>query len=76
MQNGLIAFSAAVVAATAIGVAFVLERRTDVLYGPFIEGRASLKTPEQTLFDLASSVVDQLRWKARNMMYLTSIIAG
>jgi hypothetical protein len=78
MQIELIAMSAVAVAvaATATGVAFVLERRMDVLYGPFIEGRASLQTPEQKLLELASSVVDQLRWKMRNMMYFTSIVAG
>jgi hypothetical protein len=80
MQIELIAMSAVAVAvtaaATATGVAFVLERRMDVLHGPFIEGRASFQTPEQKLLELASSVVDQLRWRMRNMMYLTSIVAG
>ena len=66
-----------VVAAVAAGVAFVLERRMDVLYGPFIEGRAATyQTPEQKLLELASSFVDHARWKMRNMMYLTSIVAG
>ena len=78
MQIELIAVSAAAlaVAATAAGVAFVLECRRDVLYGPFIEGRASSQTLEQRLLELASSVGDQIRWKMRNMMYLTSIVAG
>jgi hypothetical protein len=78
MQIELIAMSAAAVAvaATATGVALIVERRMDVLYGPFIEGRASFPTPEQKLLEFASSVVDQLRWKMRNMMYLTSIVAG
>jgi hypothetical protein len=78
MQVGLIAMCAAAVAAaaTATGVALIVERRMDVLYGPFIESGASFPTPEHKLLEFASSVVDHLRWKMRNMMYLTSIVAG
>jgi hypothetical protein len=64
------------VAAAAACVSLVLERRMDVLYGPFIEGQASVVPPEQKLMELASSFVDRLRWRVRNMMYLTSIVSG
>ena len=74
METELIALLGGVTAAAA-GVALVIERRMDVLYGPFIEGRANFQTPEKNLLELASCFVDHVRWKMRNMMYLTSILA-
>lgn len=63
-------------AATSIG-ALMRERRMDVLYGPYIEGRnarpAAIRT--RPAWKPAHSFADQLRWKARHMIYLASIVA-
>jgi hypothetical protein len=73
------AFLVAVFAATAV-TAMAYERRMDVLYGPYVDGRAGRT---RLLADLLAdrfwkpvdSAVDRLRWKARNLVYLTSLIA-
>jgi hypothetical protein len=71
---GLVAF---VTAATGIaGMAY--ERRMDVLYGPYIERRFN-RPPvrvQSHLRILIDRTLDDLRWKARNIVYLTSIVAG
>jgi hypothetical protein len=70
---GLVGF---VFAATSAG-ALVYERRMDVLYGSYIEGRNdrrvasamnSIRKPVQRL-------ADQLRWRTRNAVYLAAIAA-
>jgi hypothetical protein len=63
-----------VAAATAV-VAFVHERRMDVLHGPYIESRARLDTSARQLFARMSEMFDRMRWNSRNVVYLTSIIA-
>ena len=56
-------------------VALVIERRMDVLHGPYLEGR---KGPSHTLlsarFQAIACLAEQLRWKARNIMYVTSLV--
>jgi hypothetical protein len=62
-------------AATALG-ALIYERRMDVLYGPYVEGRANrMDFPAGQFLKSINSAVDGFRWKARNMLYLTSVIA-
>lgn len=65
---GLLGF---VFAAAAL-VAMAYERRMDVLYGPYIEGRASVV--ERFWKPVLRSAADGFRWKARNMAYLASVI--
>ena len=67
--------------------AMVCERRMDVLYGSYIEGRTAgsgllsierLWTPVRSGFDrgfLLPQNILRLRWKAREMIYLASVIA-
>ena len=56
--------------------AMAYEQRMDVLYGPYVEGRA-----DRTDFSVGQfwkpihSAVDRFRWEARYMLYLTSVIA-
>jgi hypothetical protein len=71
-----IAFLVAVFAATA-ATAVAYERRMDVLYGPYVEGRASGRAGLSTdrLWKPVHSAIDRLRWRARNIVYLTSLIA-
>jgi hypothetical protein len=56
-------------------VALVIERRMDVLHGPYLEER---KAPSHrrlsTRFQAIAHLADQLRWKARNIMYVTSLV--
>jgi hypothetical protein len=65
-----LAFAAATIAA------LLYEYQTDVLYGPYIEGldRRSDKL-RIGLSWAAPAIADRLRWRTRNMIYLTSIIA-
>ena len=69
---GLIAF---VIAAAGIaGMAY--ERRMDVLYGPYIERRFNRPPVRvQSHRILIDRTFNHLRWKARNVVYLTSIVA-
>jgi hypothetical protein len=46
------------------------ERRMDVLHGPYVEQR-----DQEPKLILASGIADHFRWRARSMIYLTSIIA-
>jgi hypothetical protein len=64
-------FAAATLAATAY------ERRMDVLYGPYIEGRAVARAglAVERFWKPVHSAADGVRWKARNMVYLASVIA-
>jgi hypothetical protein len=70
---GLLGFT---FAATALAV-LAYERRMDVLYGPYIQGRAGIPAglSMRGFWMPASSAVDRFRWKARNLIYLTSIVA-
>jgi hypothetical protein len=62
-------------AATATGV-LVYEHQTDVLHGPYIEGRAqpqsraAILDPTRALVD---DVMERLTWNARNAVYLASL---
>ena len=48
------------------------ERRMDVLYGPYVEGRADRTALLAGQFwKPIHSAVDRFRWKACNMLYLT-----
>jgi len=53
--------------------AMLHERRMDVLHGPYVE-QLERRDREKKLF-LAPVIADRFRWRARNMIYLTSIIA-
>jgi hypothetical protein len=54
----------------------VYERRSDVLHGPYIEGREQTRAVA-AMFDFARSVaeafVEHLNWKARDAVYLASL---
>jgi hypothetical protein len=54
----------------------VYEHQTDVLHGPYIEGRAGTRELA-AIFDPAREVVDavmaRLNWQARNAVYLASL---
>ena len=70
-----IAFLVFVFSATTLA-AMAHERRMDVLYGPYVEGRANrMDFPAGQFLKSINSAVDGFRWKARNMLYLTSVIA-
>jgi hypothetical protein len=70
---GLVGF---VFAATSLG-ALVHERRMDVLHGPYIEAHKERRAVflAGQIWKLARLLADQLRWRARNMVYLASIAA-
>jgi hypothetical protein len=52
------------------------ERRMDVLYGPYLEDRTGHTDLSVSQFwKPMQSVADGFRWKARNMLYLTALIA-
>jgi hypothetical protein len=56
--------------------AMAYERRMDVLYGPYVAGRADRTDLSAGRFCKSiHSAVDRFRWKACNMLYLTSVIA-
>ncbi len=65
---GLVGF---VFAATALG-ALVYERQTDVLHGPYIEGRPRPRTLDVN-WDPLRALADRLSFKARNVVYLASL---
>jgi hypothetical protein len=68
---GLLGF---VFAATALA-AMAYERRMDVLHGSYFEDRVAVE-PHRSARRLGEpSVIDRLRWKARNVIYLASMIA-
>jgi hypothetical protein len=68
---GLLSF---VFAATALAAMFC-ERRMDVLYGPYIQGRAKPRVDLSAFWEPVQSAADFLRWKGRSMICLASIIA-
>jgi hypothetical protein len=65
-----------VFAATALA-AVVFERRMDVLYGPYIEGRdvSYAAIALQRFWMPMREAADGFRWKARNVAYFASVIA-
>ena len=70
-----ITFLGFVFAATTLA-AMAYERRMDVLYGPYLERRAGRVHPSiHRFWKPVHSAVDRLRWKARGMVYLASVIA-
>jgi hypothetical protein len=62
--------------AATTGGALVYEHRTDVLNGPYIEGRERPRAIAAIL-DFARAIgeamVEHLNWKARNAVYLASL---
>jgi hypothetical protein len=72
---GTIGIAGFAFAATAIG-GLIREQQTDVLRGPYIEGR---ETPDHlaAILDQAwarlEPFAEQLSWKARNAIYLASL---
>jgi hypothetical protein len=69
MTIEIIAVVAFIFAFTTIA-AILHERRMDVLHGPYVEQR-----DRETKLILAPLIADYFRWRARSMIYLTSIIA-
>jgi hypothetical protein len=64
-----------VFAATAIGV-LVYEHQTDVLRGPYIEGRVkprALAPIADQVRALAEPIIERINWKVRNAIYLASL---
>ncbi len=59
-------------------VALMIERRRDVLHGPYIEGRNRRRIQGAAgLMPVAiNSLADRLRWRARNMVYLAALVAA
>jgi hypothetical protein len=56
-------------------VALVIERRMDVLHGPYLEGRKGPSHPLLSArFQAIARLAEQLRWKARNIVYVTSLV--
>ena len=65
-----------VLAVTTLAAA-AYERRMDVLYGPYVEGRAGGLAGVSTdqFWKQVYLAVDRFRWKARNIVHLASLIA-
>jgi hypothetical protein len=74
MTMEMIAIAGFAFVATTIA-ALVHDYRTDVLHGSYIEGSDRRSSLVMTRLALAPAVADRFRWRARNMIYLTSIIA-
>jgi hypothetical protein len=57
--------------------AFVFERRMDVLHGPYIEGRKrhARASTWTAINSICEPVMDRIRWKARNVPYITGLFA-
>jgi hypothetical protein len=72
MTLEMIAVVSFVFAFTAIA-AILHERRMDVLHGPYVESFEQRDREKKRI--LAPVIADYVRWRARNMIYLTSIIA-
>ncbi len=64
----------ALVATATTLFAFAFERRMDVLHGPYIEGRAEAST-WKLVNSVSGPAMDRLRWKARNVPYITGLFA-
>jgi hypothetical protein len=68
---GLLGF---VFAATALA-AMAYDRHMDVLYGSYLEDRVAGEPRHSARQLWEPSIIDRLRWKARNVIYLASMIA-
>jgi hypothetical protein len=68
-----------VIFAAATLAAMAYERRMDVLYGPYLEGRAGsrpgLSFAADRLWKPIQSAADRISWKTRNVVYLAAVIA-
>jgi hypothetical protein len=53
------------------------ERRLDVLYGPYVEGRAGSRAGPSFghFWKPIQAAADRFGWKVRNIVYLSSVIA-
>jgi len=63
-------------AATALGV-LVYEHQTDVLRGPYIEGRTRPRgavASWQPARALVEALIERLNWNARHVIYLASLV--
>jgi hypothetical protein len=63
-------------AATALGV-LVYEHQTDVLHGPYIEGRTRPRgavASWQPARALVEALIERLNWNARHLIYLASLV--
>ncbi len=67
---------ASVMITTAL-IALEFERQMDVLHGPYIEGRdvRSSGQPSARFVLMARVAMERLQWKARNIAYVTSLVA-
>jgi len=76
MTIEMIVFLGFVFAAASLA-SMAYERRMDVLYGPYIENSAGIRVgfSVDRLWMPALSVADRVCWKARNMVYLASVLA-
>jgi hypothetical protein len=75
MTIEIIVFLGFVFAAASLA-SMAYERRMDVLYGPYIENSGMrVGFSVDRLWTPAQSVSDCLCWKARNMIYLASVLA-
>ncbi len=61
--------------AAASFAAIAYEHRMDVLHGCYLEGRAETEPDHHAQRLWVPSVIDRLRWKARDVVYLASVIA-
>lgn len=68
-------FGVSFVVAVATLAAMLYERRMDVLHGPYIEGCVSELATLADFLKAMREVANDLRWKARNMAYVASVIA-
>ena len=69
---GIVGF---VFAVTAVG-ALVYEHQTDVLHGPYIEGRTRphrVAASWQPARALVGALIERLNWNARHVIYLASL---
>ena len=64
-----------VIYAAASLAAIAYEHRMDVLHGSYLESRAEAEPDHHAQRLWAPSVIDRLRWKARDVVYLASVIA-
>jgi hypothetical protein len=68
---GFLGFAFAVVALAAMAY----ERRMDVLYGSYLEDSPAEEPRHSARRMWEPSIIDRLRWKTKNVIYLASIIA-
>ncbi len=74
MMIETIALVGCVFAAVTLGMTAV-ERRMDVLHGPYIEDRVVVRDiAAEGLWQPLLSATEALQWKARNVVYLASLI--